>query len=146
MSGSPATLTIPAELKRLTEVQQFVCRTAQSMGATPVLCPKLELVMEEIFVNIVNHGRPKVKPDVEIVCSREEVDGAERLRVSFRDWGPPFNPLDKESPSLEQDVELRPIGGLGIHLVLRMADHCEYSRLEDGNLFTVCFALQPTGT
>lgn len=142
MSGSPAILTIPAELKRLTEVQQFVCRTAQSMGAAPVLCPKLELVMEEIFVNIVNHGQPKAKPFVEIVCSREEEeDGTERLRVSFRDWGPPFNPLDRESPSLEQDVELRPIGGLGIHLVLKMADHCEYTRLEDGNLFTVCFTV-----
>jgi len=141
MPDSPATLTIPAELQRLSEVQQFVCHTAQSMGGTPVLCPKLELVMEEIFVNIVTHARPKVKPDVEIVCSRKEKDGAARLCVAFRDWGPPFNPLDKEPPSMDQSVELRPIGGLGIHLVLKMADHCEYTRLEDGNLFTVCFAL-----
>ena len=55
--------------------------------------------------------------------------------------GAAFNPLEKEAPTLEQDLESRPIGGLGVYLVRQMADHCAYARENDNNFFTVCFRL-----
>ena len=107
------------------------------------LCPKLELVIEELFVNIVNHAHPRSKDDVEFCCSYDDdkKSGERMLCFSLRDWGPPFNPLKKEPPALEQEVEARPIGGLGIHLVLKMANRCSYERQQECNLVTVCFKL-----
>ena len=62
--------------------------------------------------------------------------------ISLRDRGQPFNPLKKEVPALEQDVDLRPIGGLRIYLVVQIADHCSYAGKDDRNIFSACFRMK----
>ncbi|SOB60416.1 conserved protein of unknown function [Pseudodesulfovibrio profundus] len=143
MSHTDESRTFPAELEALTQVHQFVCQQAQSADAQDTLRSKLELVVEEVFVNIINHARPRHKPEVEVTCSLEQNDSAPSgaFCVALRDWGPPFNPLDQQQPNLELSVEERAIGGLGIHLVKQMADRCEYRRENDSNLFSICFYL-----
>lgn len=143
MSHTDVSRTFPAELEALTEVQQFVCQQAQSADAQDALCSRLELVVEEVFVNIINHAHPRHRPEVEVTCSLERINSAPNgsFCVALRDWGPPFNPVDQQQPGLELSVEDRPIGGLGIHLVKQMADRCEYRRETDSNLFTTCFYL-----
>jgi len=136
-------LTIAADPKNLETVTAFINRQAELTGTPENIGPKLELVIEELFLNIVNHANPKSKQDVEISCTRQKrVDNSgEMFCLSTRDWGPDFNPLEKEKPLLEDNVDDRPIGGLGIFLVLQMADHCSYERQNDSNLFSACFNL-----
>lgn len=143
MNPTGVSRSFPASLAALAEVQQFVCLQAGMAGGQESLFSTLELVMEELFVNIINHAKPRRKPEVEIACALQNPVDATRSAfcVSLRDWGPRFNPLDQQGPKLEQDVETRPIGGLGIHLVTQMADHFEYRRHKESNLFTVCFHL-----
>jgi len=143
MPKTDALLTVAADFNNLATVQNFVRHRAEALAAPEPLWLKLELVVEELFLNIVNHANPKTRPEVEITCSRQGVGDVleEMLCVAMRDWGPPFNPLEKENPALEQDLESRPIGGLGVYLVTQMADHCAYARKDGSNLFTVCFRL-----
>ncbi len=144
MNRSDALLHIAADFDNLFAVKAFVCRRAEAMGVPDDLWSKLELVVEELFLNIVDHARPKSGTGVEIGCSWQSVGDVpdERFCISVRDWGSPFNPLEKEAPSLEQDVDGRPIGGLGIFLVIQMADYCNYVREDECNLFTACFCMK----
>lgn len=143
MTRKDDVLIICAEVNKLEAVTAYICRRANALGAPTLLLPKFELVAEELFLNIVNHAVPKTCEEVEIRCVRQIIAGGdgEMCCISMRDWGPPFNPLDKENPALEQDIESRPIGGLGVYLVTQMADHCSYARENGSNLFTICFHL-----
>jgi len=141
MSRTDTPFSIAADFDNLTAVKAFVCRRAEELAVPDLLWSKLELVVEEIFLNIVNHAQPKIREEVEILCSVQGVEdtSGEMFCIAVRDWGPSFNPLEKEDPTLEQDVDSRPIGGLGIFLVLQMSDHCTYTRENESNLLTVCF-------
>ncbi len=144
MSQNNDFLNIGASIDNLAAVTEYISNRAETLLVPIMLLPKLELVIEELFLNIVNHANPKSRKDVEIGCTRQKTEkapGGEMLCISTRDWGPEFNPLQKEKPLLEEDIEKRAIGGLGVYLVTEMADHCSYVRQDGSNLFTVCFKL-----
>lgn len=84
--------------------------------------------LEEILMNIVTHGYEDTDVhDVTIKMTLHE----NVLTMIFIDDGIPFNPLELKPPDLDQKLQERPIGGLGIHLVLNLMDQFEYER--DGN-------------
>ena len=92
----------------------------------PDLVFKLNLVIEELGVNIVNYSG--AAGDIEISLASD----SERVIVEISDDGRPFNPLlDQDTPDVSAPLGDRPIGGLGIHLVRSMVDEMRYSR-EDG--------------
>ena len=92
----------------------------------PGLVFKLNLVLEELGVNIVNYSG--ATGDIEISLASDD----ERVTVEIQDDGRPFNPLaDQETPDISAPLNDRQIGGLGIHLVRSMMDEMRYSR-EDG--------------
>lgn len=92
----------------------------------PDLVFKLNLVLEELGVNIVNYSG--ATGDIEISLASD----SERVTVEISDNGRPFNPLlDQDTPDVSAPLGDRPIGGLGIHLVRSMMDEMRYSR-EDG--------------
>lgn len=132
-----APLTLAPALDNLAVVQDYVCRQATAAGGSEALCGRIQLVMEELFVNIVNHARHE--QDVEITCSWKSDTNS--FCIALRDWGPRFNPLEAAPPSLDADLDARPIGGLGIHLVRQMTDDCAYERQDESNLLTACFIL-----
>ena len=58
--------------------------------------------------------------------------------LRLRDWGVAFDPLAATAPNNVADITARPVGGLGIHLVREMADHCAYARRDGCNEITAC--------
>lgn len=139
MQNRVASRTLRADLTHLPKLQTFVAEQAELATVPAALLPKLELVVEELFLNIVNHAQPRAREDVEVSCTVHEGEES-TFCITFQDWGPPFNPLHKDAPTLSEELDERPIGGLGIHLVLQMTDHSEYTRETESNIFTVCFS------
>ncbi|WP_163337669.1 ATP-binding protein [Desulfopila sp. IMCC35008] len=137
MISRAKTLTLPVEIGSLHEAQGFVRSQAGEMNVPESFLGNLELVVEELFVNIVNHARPVGRTEVEIRCELQASydTSQEVFCLSVRDWGAPFNPLEQEVPSLETDLDDRPIGGLGIYLINQMTARCSYIREGDSNLF-----------
>jgi anti-sigma regulatory factor (Ser/Thr protein kinase) len=89
----------------------------------PDLVFKLNLVLEEMGVNIVNYSG--ATGDIEISLASD----ADSVTVEIADDGRPFNPLaDLVSPDISAPLGDRPIGGLGVHLVRSMMDEMRYSR------------------
>jgi anti-sigma regulatory factor (Ser/Thr protein kinase) len=105
-----------------TTVEEF----AEQDNWPPGLVFKLNLVLEELGVNIINYSG--ATGNIEISLASDD----ERVTVEISDDGRPFNPLlDHEAPDISAPLGSRAIGGLGIHLVRSMMDEMSYSR-EDG--------------
>lgn len=135
------TLRGPASLEKLKDFQAFVLGWAKDFGLPAEVGGKLELVMEELAVNVINYAYPDGRGDLEIQCLLDENGGKRRFCVKLKDWGAPFDPLNRDTPDTEQDIEERPVGGLGIFLVREMSDSLDYEREGDANVLTFCFDL-----
>jgi len=133
-----AVLSVPADLASLPAIRDYVLERAGQAPLPEGTALKIELVLEEIVVNVANHAYRRQGGPLEVDCF---VRG-DAFCCLLRDWGPPFNPLEAEKPDVGQDLDDRPIGGLGIYLATTMPDHCAYERLGNANELTFCFALK----
>ncbi|MEE0024469.1 ATP-binding protein [Methanobrevibacter sp.] len=79
----------------------------------------LRLVVEEIFVNIVNYS------DAEYVIVNIESDN--NLTIEFVDNGIQFDPTLKENPETPKTLDETQVGGLGILLAKNYADEIIYT-------------------
>ena len=86
---------------------------------------RVNLVLEEVGLNIINHGRTDDLHEIEITLISEP----ESIIIEIVDNGRPFDPRkDAPEPDVEAGVAERPIGGLGVHLVRTMMDELHYRR------------------
>jgi serine/threonine-protein kinase RsbW len=94
-----------------------------------------ELVLEEIFMNVVMHGSPpEGAPCMVDVTLDRHGDG---VVMEIADDGLPFDPLAMESPDTTAPMEDRRVGGLGVYLVREMMDTVHYRHSEGRNRLSV---------
>ncbi len=121
--------TFEADDKNLAEVIEFVKSPVQD-ELTLEIENKVELAVEEIFVNVAHYAYGENTGTVTITSSLETEP--KRLCVEFCDQGIPFDPLAKPDPDITLSAEDRKIGGLGIFLTKKIMDKVEY-RYENGS-------------
>lgn len=90
---------------------------------------RVELVIEEVVINIINYAF-RDKDNGAITVGIEEKNGS--LEVEIRDNGAAFDPLLSEEPDLKVPIEEREVGGLGIFFVKSLCKDVTYAR-EAGN-------------
>ena len=118
-----------AEIPLLAEaVEAF----GEELGLLPKTIFQVNLALEELLTNTINYGYSQGS-EHELTVTLE-INQTDVLNVEIRDDACPFNPLEVETPDIHQEVEDRPIGGLGIHLVRQMMDEIEYRREDDHNV------------
>ena len=89
--------------------------------------PAIRLAAEELFTNLVKYNR-KTLSDISIAINR---DGPQ-LVLTMRDFGAEdFDITKTKEVDVNLPLEKRTPGGLGIHLVKKIADRLEY-RFSDG--------------
>ena len=116
--------TITAAVKEFGEAEQWPAD----------LIFQVELVLEELGLNVINHGKSEGLQQIEIRLTSE----AKALTIEIVDSGVPFDPLtDAPRPDLESGVQERAVGGLGVHLVRSMMDELDYRREEGKNHLTL---------
>lgn len=95
---------------------------------------RVNLVLEEVGLNIINHGRTDDLNEIEITLTSKP----ESLTIEIVDNGRPFNPLkDAPEPDLDSGIAERAVGGLGVHLVRTMMDEMHYRRDGGKNYLTL---------
>ena len=126
-------LTINATLAELADLQAKIAAFGEAESWPPDLLYQVELVVEELCVNVVNHGGDgSHRIEVALASSPEQ------LTLDIVDDGIPFDPLtEAPPPDLESDVEDRPIGGLGVFFVKEMMDEVSYRRDGERNHVTM---------
>ncbi|MDD2237460.1 MAG: ATP-binding protein [Kiritimatiellae bacterium] len=126
-------IPIPADEKALETARQFVLEQAERLNLPAPIIFKIELALEEILVNVVHYAYPPGTTGVvDVGCLTDEAG----ISLCIADSGRPFNPLEKEKPDLDIELEERQIGGLGIFLTREMVDAIEYRREQDRNIIT----------
>jgi anti-sigma regulatory factor (Ser/Thr protein kinase) len=91
---------------------------------------KAQVVLEEIFVNVVNYAYDGKKGPMEINLQAEQ----NSLQIRVTDWGKPFNPLQQKQPDLQERFEKGIPGGAGLMLVRTMTASLAYTRIQDRNI------------
>ena len=121
-----ASITLRGEHAELTRLTAFSDEFALECSLPDDERLRLLVILEELFTNAVTHGHGPHSADGNITVALGWRTG--RLRISFVDDGPPFDPLAFSAPDLDAAGEERPIGGLGIHLVRSLVDQARYRR------------------
>ncbi|MBQ0069519.1 MAG: SpoIIE family protein phosphatase [Bacteroidales bacterium] len=98
----------------------------------------LNLAIEEAVVNVISYAYDNKEQPINIAATREGKD----LVVTITDNGKAFDPTKAERPNLNLPVEERPIGGLGIMLVNKIASKVEYRRENESNKLSLYFNIK----
>jgi len=126
-------ITIPAHLDNLKTLFSFTSGVMEKDNIDISLQNKINIAIEEVFVNIANYAYPAVNGDVTI-CVKSESD---KIIFEFKDTGIPYNPLEKPDPDVTLSAEDRVIGGLGIFMVKKIMDDVQYKYEDDQNILTL---------
>lgn len=121
----------PSEIARLVDAVETFTR---EHGVPADAAYAMTLAVDEMAANSIRHahGEGSDRPvRVELVIGETD------LTATVTDEGDPFDPLAAEAPDLEAPIEVRGVGGLGIHIVLTMMDHVEYRRDGTCNVVTM---------
>jgi serine/threonine-protein kinase RsbW len=107
------------------EISEIVADTEQfftSNGIDESLRMKVDLSLEELFVNMVTYD---TETDSDILI---EMKGIEKgIEVSLTDYGVKrFDPTEIKEVNVDAPLLERTPGGLGLYLVLKMADSINY--------------------
>lgn len=106
----------------------------RAFGLDETKIRQTELASEEALVNIIRHGYQEKAGKIEIAL--DEKKG--QMEVVIRDYGPAFNPLEKElNFNPHATLEERDIGGLGILFIRECMDEVRYARENDANVLTL---------
>jgi anti-sigma regulatory factor (Ser/Thr protein kinase) len=123
--------TSPSELEKISAAVEDI---GQRENWPAQFIFRVNLVLEELGLNIMNYGHDEGLHEFEITLTSE----ADVLRIEVTDDGRPFDPLN-EAPEADLDasVDDRQVGGLGIYLVRTMVDEMSYRREQDKNHLTL---------
>jgi len=121
-----------SRLSDLSRLVGYVGRFAAEERLSVAALHDLNLILEELFVNIVKHGDADGRP-----IRVDLYGGGDVVIAVVADRGKPFNPLEYASDALELPLERQAAGGLGLHLVRGLSEEMTYSRDGDANVTTV---------
>ena len=134
MVESKISFQLKNNLSELEMLEEKLDQFSKQLGLTKKCFCEINLVLEELFTNIISYG---YTDDTEhwITVTLSHDKGTIIMRIE--DDGVPFNPADKTDPDLECALEERKIGGLGIHLIKKIMDDMVHQRCEGKNIMTL---------
>ncbi len=111
---------------------------AEQWLLTPKQIFEINIVLEELCVNITNHGGAAEKTVIDIAFEKD----SDTIQITIADNGNPFDPTQATKVDTEQALDERSVGGLGIHLVNKYADSMEYYREGNRNVLVLRKAIK----
>ena len=120
----------PARLSAWRSAREFLERFCIDATLNRVPSLRLNLILEELFTNTINHGhRGDCDSHIWIALSA----GSSETIVNYSDEAPPFNPLAMAKAQLDVPLDEREIGGLGVHLTIELTSASDYAYLYGRN-------------
>jgi len=107
------------------QIARIVADTAEFFAENKIdgsLRMKVDLSLEELFVNMVNYNT-ETEHDIEV--EMRPVDGGVEISLTDHDVER-FDPTLASSVDVDAPLDERTPGGLGLYLVLKMADSIHY--------------------
>ena len=127
-------LLLQNDIRQIPQLADFVETIAQESNLDQSMAMTLNLALEEAVTNVIMYAYPKGSQglvDLEAIVRKDS------LVFILSDSGKPFDPTAAPSADISLNVEERPIGGLGIYMVMNIMDKVEYRRENDRNILTM---------
>lgn len=110
----------------------FIGQQALAFGFSAAATMKLELVLEELVTNSITHGYGE---ECDLPISVALRAHGKYLTLIYSDQAGTFDLTQMATSTPTEDQ----IGGLGINLILGIAQHIRYQRTADGNITELDF-------
>ncbi len=124
------TRTFPPTQKGIAQASDFLDEVLP--GLPPEKHAALHVILDELASNIVRHAKASA-----FKLTLKKNPGQDAVMMVFADDGVPFDPLKQTEPDTTLPAEERPLGGLGIMIVRRMASKISYHRAGNQNILIV---------
>lgn len=124
-------LQIHSSMDELASLLEEVDKMATRAQWSAAFQMQVGLVIEELVVNAVTYGgQGPTQGWIRLTLTGDD----HGLHIQLEDNGIAFDPFHSlPPPDTESDLEVRPIGGLGVHLVKEMTDDQRYERIGSVN-------------
>jgi PAS domain S-box-containing protein len=127
-------LIIKNRIEEMAVVDQQFSAFAAENDLPDATRQSVSIALDEMLNNIISHaykGEKEKEIEVGIALS------GNRLVVTIKDTGAPFNPFARKSPDISASIGEREVGGLGIHMVRNLMDEVSYQRQINKNVVTL---------
>jgi serine/threonine-protein kinase RsbW len=115
--------SFPRELGALEPIRGFVRNALRQWDVPESVAWDVDLVLEELFTNILKYGHASAAP---VTVSLDW--SAPLLTIHLRDTDSDFfDPTAVPSPDIERPIEERSAGGLGLHIIRKIAERFAYT-------------------
>jgi len=126
------TVSVPGTLDSLTAIREYVKAAAEEAGLDGRRAYRLQLAVDEIATNIVNHGYREAGRSGEVRVSAET--NHDSLTITLEDTAIPFDPRRMKRPEqIDLPLAERPIGGLGVFLAIESVDEFRHEYVDNMN-------------
>lgn len=123
--------SIPNDIAMIAPASVRLCEFATKNSWQPRDCYRFNIAVDEILSNIIAYAYP----DQQTHSIKIQLDMyPDRVELTIRDDGQPFDPFSYPEPDTSLPLEQRPTGGLGIHLVRKLIHHVSYERISGQNV------------
>jgi len=127
-------ITIINQVEQLEELAGILETVSEEWDIPMKVSLNLNLVLEELITNIIFYGYDD-KNEHQIYIRLYKKDN--EIGIQIEDDGKEFNPLLVAEPDMDQSIENRKIGGLGIHFVRKIMDGMNYRHSDGKNILTL---------
>ena len=128
-------LVIDAEKDNLEKVCAFVDEELQKYSCEERIINRINIAIEEIYVNIANYAYGTEGGKVEVIC--DIIEEPLQVEITFIDCGIAFNPLAHADPDVTLKADDREIGGLGILMTKKLMDDVKYEYVDRKNVLKI---------
>nr|MCR4824942.1 SpoIIE family protein phosphatase [Bacteroidales bacterium] len=124
-------LSLQNDIQEIPQLADFIEHIAEETEISQADALSINLALEEAVANVILYAYPE---GTDGLVDIEAVIRGRTIHFAISDSGMPFDPTQIDDVDIDQSLEDRPIGGLGIHLVRNIMDNVYYERSEGKNI------------
>ncbi len=124
-------MTVSATDAGLDELRRQVHYELSQLSCPEEVQRKIDLTIEELFVNVCEHGYEEINDDNEVQLAYIFDADDHAITITITDWGVPFDPTKYRRPNASSADDTK---GMGILIAIGQVDDIAYVRDEDRNV------------
>lgn len=124
-------IKVPAEMKNLALLRDFVVRVGKKYGFDDKVIASLKLATDEAVTNIIRHAYRDL--GVRGMVTMRAIVKTNSLTIVLIDQGKTFDPRNAKAPNMQEYIKIGKKGGLGIFMLQKLMDEIEYHVTSEGN-------------
>ena len=124
-------MTVPANDAGLDDLRRRVHYELAQISCPEDAQRRIDLTIEELFVNVSEHGYTSEDQDAEVQLAYMFDPDDRAITITLTDWGVPFDPTKYRRPNTAAGDD---VTGMGILIAIGQVDDIAYVRDEDRNV------------